>query len=92
MDIKVRVFGDLKSVLGKGLTLNVKEGATVRSLIHRLADKTDLKPEGLIGKYRKDGGDLAILLNGRNIRLLGGLDTGLKDDDEVIFLPPAPGG
>ena len=92
MDIKVRVFGDLKSVLGKSLILDVKEGATVRSLIHSLADKVDLKPGGLIGKYIRDRGDIAILLNGRNIRLLVGLDTGLKNGDEVIFLPPAPGG
>ena len=92
MDIKVRVFGDLKSVLGKSLTLEVKEGATVRSLIHWLADKADLKPGVFIDKYMKDRGDLAILLNGRNIRLLVGLDTGLKEGDEVIFLPPTPGG
>lgn len=92
MDIKVRVFGDLKSAFGKSLTLEANEGATVRSIILLLADKAELKPGGFIRRYKNDEGDLAILLNGRNIRLLSGLDTGLRNGDEVILLPPTPGG
>jgi len=92
MKITVRVFGDLKSVLGKRLTCQIEGEATVRSLANQISRKAGLKPSSFIGRYRREGGDLAILLNGRNIRLLEGMDTSLKDGDEVVFLPPAPGG
>ncbi|MDH5201545.1 MAG: MoaD/ThiS family protein [Candidatus Bathyarchaeota archaeon] len=38
------------------------------------------------------GGDLAILVNGRNIELLGGVETPLRDGDEVVILVPTSGG
>jgi molybdopterin converting factor small subunit len=38
------------------------------------------------------GGDLAILVNGRNVELLDGLMTALRDGDEVVILVPTSGG
>ncbi|MHA1783865.1 MAG: MoaD family protein [Candidatus Helarchaeota archaeon] len=35
---------------------------------------------------------MLILLNGRNIRFLDGLDTKLKDDDVIAISPPMAGG
>jgi len=37
-------------------------------------------------------GDLTILVNGRNIAFLGGLDTKLEKDNVVALLLPAGGG
>jgi MoaD family protein len=36
--------------------------------------------------------NLTILVNGRNIRFTGGLETKLKDDDDVALLVPSGGG
>jgi molybdopterin synthase sulfur carrier subunit len=33
-----------------------------------------------------------ILVNGREISVLNGLQTGLKDGDEVVFVPVVHGG
>ena len=35
---------------------------------------------------------MLILLNGRNIRFLEGLDTKLKDNDVIVISPPMAGG
>jgi molybdopterin synthase subunit MoaD len=43
-----------------------------------------------------EGGNLKpmynILVNGRAVEWLNGLDTRLKNGDEVVFIPPAAGG
>jgi len=92
MRISVRVFGDLVHILGRRHNLVLNEGATVGSLTGRIAESAGLKRHGYLGHYRVSGGDLAILVNGRNIDLLEGPGTVLRDGDEVVILPPAAGG
>ena len=70
----------------------LNEGATVGSLTGRIAESAGLRRQGYLGHYRVSGGDLAILVNGRNIDLLEGPGTVLRDGDEVVILPPAAGG
>lgn len=92
MKVKVRVFGDLAPVLGRKHTVELGEDATVSTLASRIAEKAGLKRQGYLGGYRVGGGDLAILVNGRNIALLDGLETALREGDEVVILPPTAGG
>ena len=92
MIITVRVFGELKEILGSRHNLELDDGATVSSLANRLADKVGLKRQGYFGEYKVGGGDIAIILNGRNVELLDGLRTVLRDGDEVVFLIPTSGG
>lgn len=37
-------------------------------------------------------GYINIIVNGRNIRFLGGLETSLSEGDRIAFLPPIGGG
>jgi molybdopterin converting factor small subunit len=92
MRISVRVFGDLVPIMGRRHTLELEEGATVGALAGRIAEGAGLRRHGYLGHYRVSGGDLAILVNGRNIDLLEGPRTVLRDGDEVVLLPPAAGG
>jgi len=92
MKIDVRVFGDLAPILGRKQIVELSEGSTIMSLANKLAEKTGLKRQGYLGNYKVDGDELAVLVNGRNIRLLNRLDTILHDMDEVVILPPAAGG
>jgi molybdopterin synthase sulfur carrier subunit len=92
MKVTVRVFADLVPVIGRRHHLELDEGATMRTLTTRIAEKAGQKRRGYLGNYRIIGGDLAILVNGRNIDLLEGLETLLSDGDEVVFMPPAAGG
>ncbi len=92
MKVTVRVFADLVPVIGRKHSLELDDDATVGTLTSKIARKVGQKRRGYLGNYRIIGGDLAILVNGRNIDLLEGLKTPLSDGDEVVFMPPAAGG
>ncbi len=72
--------------------VEVPDGVTVRKLIDILSEKYVKLREELLDEK----GDLRpmynILVNGRAIEWLSGLETQLKDGDEVVFIPPAAGG
>jgi len=92
MKVNVQVFADLVPVIGRKHYLELDDDATVGTLTSKIARKAGQKRRGYLGNYRIIGGDLAILVNGRNIDLLEGLKTPLSDGDEVVFMPPAAGG
>jgi len=92
MKITLRIFGDLAPILGRHHSITIDEGSTVSTLINKIAKQAGMKRQGFLGKYRVSGGDLAILINGRNIAVLDREKTVLQDGDEVIFLPPTAGG
>ena len=92
MKVKVRIFGDLTSILDRGQTIEMEEGANVRTLTRRLSEQAGIRRYGYLGRYKLDGSELAILVNGRNIALLDGVETALEDGDEVVLLPPSAGG
>lgn len=92
MKVNVRIFGNLVAVLGHKQFVELDEGVTVGTLSNRLAESAGLRRQGYLGNYRVGGDDLAILVNGKNIHLLDGVETVLKDGDEVVILPPTAGG
>ncbi len=92
MKVTVRVFADLVPVIGRRHSVDLDEGATVGTLTSKIARESGQRRRGYLGNYRIIGGDLAIIVNGRNIDLLEGLDTPLSDGAEVVFMPPAAGG
>jgi molybdopterin converting factor small subunit len=66
---------------------------TVKELIDRISASSPSLKQSLIGG---EGGKVRpnslVLVNGREISVLNGLDTILKDDDEVVFIPVVHGG
>lgn len=93
MKLRVKFLASLYELTGMLKTeVEVPDGLTVRGLIDVLTEKYARLREELLD----EGGNLKpmynILVNGRAIEWLGGLDTLLKDGDEVVFIPPAAGG
>lgn len=93
MLIRVRFFGDLRDYMKKSwMTIEIPEGSTVREFIFELSENVDVD---LLDKF-VDRDELRpgvrILVNGRNISHLQGLDTVLEDHDLVSILPIAGGG
>jgi len=43
-------------------------------------------------KFRIGGADLAVMVNGKNIALLNGVDTILSDNDDIVIMPFVVGG
>jgi molybdopterin synthase sulfur carrier subunit len=90
----VRFFGDLKEYMKKSwMTIDVPQGSSLHNFIVELAKNEDQK---LLGKLMENGkkvhSKIKILVNGRDIDHLGGLETEIKDRDLISILPIAGGG
>jgi sulfur-carrier protein len=85
--IKVRPYAKFRSVLGKQYDLELKDSSTVRDLLEALPISRDVifDREGL-----KD--DVNLMVCGKNVDSLEGLDTVLKDGDELVIFSAAIGG
>ena len=91
MRVKLRPFAGFRNILGKEVNVDLNEGSMVEDLLQMLCREH----EGLEARLFDDEGlkeDVNILVNGRNIASLNGIQTELKDGDEVVLLTAAIGG
>ncbi len=93
--MKVRFYATFRELIGKK-EIEVHGVKTVRELIEYIAEhySPQIKKELLESPRVSDEKpvDGMILVNGRNILHLKGLDTELNEEDEVHIFPPAGGG
>ena len=95
MTVKVRTIGLLKSLFGRGdLELVVPEGSTVADLLAKLAE---MFGDQVAVHFREPESEavhppLRVMVNGRDIAVLGGRQAALQDGDEVLVLTPIAGG
>lgn len=68
------------------------QGGTVRAVLREL--EREYKP--LVDEIRETGGEIKssvnVYVNERDIRYLSGLDTAVRDGDEVVLVPAIAGG
>lgn len=93
MHIRIRLFSMLRLKFGVAeLELETERPLSMRELIDRVDERIgpglteQLLAEGVIRK-----GTL-LLLGGRNVLLMSGLDTAVDGSREVSFFPPSGGG
>ena len=93
MPITVKFIGALRHASGEDKCIVDCKKCTVKDLIRRITRKS---PELLRNLVAGDAESLRpnalILVNGREISILDGLDTALKDGDEVVLVPVVHGG
>lgn len=92
--VKVRLLGVFRGLSGESeLKLKPKK-ATVRSAVEILAELLPQTAKSLlIDRYLNDPRPNAlILLNGKEISVLQGLETAIKNGDELTIIPVAHGG
>ncbi len=93
MKVTVRTIGPFSERIGfRQLMVNLK-GRTVGDLLQQLCGKhgrnfreTVFNKQGSVRPYIK------ILVNGRGLHVLHGLETTLSDGDVVAIFPPIAGG
>jgi molybdopterin converting factor small subunit len=94
--VSVKLYGVLKTAARiEGLEFEFDSPVSVRQLVNKLVDVV-ARPEFetyLIDADMKDPRPNAlILVSGTEVGALDGIDTTLRDGDEVVFLPVAHGG
>lgn len=92
--VKIKLLGVFRGISGESeVTLRPKR-ATVRGAIEMLTESLPQKARGLlIDRYLNDPRpNVLFLLNGKEISVLEGLETSIKDRDELMIIPVAHGG
>lgn len=94
MVVTVKFVGALRGILGKErLTVKVEKKTPVRELVKEIVEKQPKLKRALIDPELEDPRPNAlILVNGKEISVLEGLETVVKDGDEVVFVPVIHGG
>jgi molybdopterin synthase sulfur carrier subunit len=91
--MNVKVFGTLRSIIGeKELEISLDQEGTIGAMLDQLTITYPKLQAKLIGEEETPPTGVNILVNGRSIRFLDGLNTSVEEDDEVALFPPLGGG
>ncbi|MFW5999416.1 MAG: MoaD family protein [Halanaerobiaceae bacterium] len=93
MAIKVKFYSTLKLALkSAGIEYEPETFLTIKQLLKRLDEDFDNRVSyKLLVEGKIDTGTI-ILVNGHNVLHREGLDTEVKDGDEIAIFPPSAGG
>ena len=94
--VKVHTILGIKKIIGKGeIEISLPRGASLGAAIVALVHTWG---EGLKSRLLESDNPVKIqpyirlMVNGRDIAFLAGMDTALQDGDEILILPPVSGG
>jgi len=95
MKVKVKFFALVREFTGKREEIvDLNDQATVRMLLGKLVEEYGVKFRDYIFDpvSQEPRGHVQFLMDGRNITLMQGLDTALKEGTSLAILPPVGGG
>ena len=95
MKITLHTILGLKQVVGQRLMeIDLPHGATVEDFLTYMKEKWGDKLSARL--FDPDSGAVLpyvrIMVNGQAIQFLEGMETPLKEGDEILILPPVSGG
>jgi len=92
--VKVTLLGIFKKAYGsEEVSLEAKKKVELRDLIRRLAESSPELGRLLIDPELGDPlPNAVILVNGKEIGVLGGLGTEVRNRDKIVFIPVTHGG
>ena len=94
MPLNIKFIGALRHISGKTqLTVNFQESTSLKELLTKLSQEFPSLEKTFTDQQLNDSRSNAlILVNGREISVLNGLETKLNDGDEIVFVPVVHGG
>ena len=94
LNVKVRLLGVFRGLAGKDLLQLRLESATVRGVIQAVSEALPTETAATVIDRGLDDSQLnaLILLNGREISVLEGLETIVSEGDEITLIPVVHGG
>lgn len=89
MNVAIRFFGVFRSITGKSrLVIKFRDTVLLREIIKEIVEQMPKLKRTLIDPDLEDPRpNTLIMVNGKEISVLNGLETMLKDGDEVVFIP-----
>lgn len=90
MNVKVKLLGVFRGLSGKSrLSIELDEPTIMRKLVEKLAESLSPKFKRALVDLELDDPrpNTLILVNGREISVLHGLETEICDGDEVVLIP-----
>jgi molybdopterin synthase sulfur carrier subunit len=91
--MKVRIFGTLRQFIGaKKVEVEVEAGDTVRNMLEKLTAEYPALRERVLDDDGKLQSSINVLVNGRSIKFLDGLDSTIQEGDQLALFPPVGGG
>lgn len=90
----IKLFATLRDIAGGIKTLDVPldNVETARDLALAISGASPPLGKELLDAHGELTGRVHILVNGRNIEWLDGLDTPVNSGDLLVLIPPAAGG
>jgi molybdopterin synthase sulfur carrier subunit len=94
MVLTIKFIGAMRHITGKTqLTLNYEKEISLKELLAKISQETLALEKSFSAQQMTDStSDALILVNGREISVLNGLETKLCDGDEIVFVPVVHGG
>lgn len=94
LNINVRLLGVFRGLAGNDRLMLKPTGATVGHVVQALAESLPIEARAMLidPELNDPRPNALVLLNGREISVLNGLETTISDGDEVTFIPVAHGG
>ena len=92
--VNVRLLGVLRGVSGRSrITLEIEQ-PTVRKVLLKLMDSLSPEAKQLLvdPEIRDPRPNTIILVNGKEISVLKGLETEVIEEDEIVLIPVSHGG
>ena len=95
ISLKLKTILNFKNIIGKGeIVFPVEEGTMLEETLEKLVETYGRELESNL--FNPDDRSLLqhvrLMVNGRDIVFLNGLQTILKEGDEILILPPVAGG
>ena len=94
MVITIRFIGSLRASSKKNkLSLDFENAVSLREVVNKLIEEQPKLRRALIDSELDDPRtNVLMLVNGKEIGVLNGLETKLKDGDELVLIPVVHGG
>jgi MoaD family protein len=94
MAVTVKFIGALRSISGKSkVSIKAKDSVPLSEVIKQVIEEQPKIKRALIDPELEDPRpNTLILVNGKEISVLKGLDTIVEDGDEIVLVPVVHGG